>query len=169
MTFEQAFKEVVGLEGVYSNEASDPGNWTGGAYNVGTLKGTKFGISAKAYPNEDIEALTLEQAQAIYHRDYWMALRCDDLSGSVASILFKQAVNQGVTSCAKRLQKVLNLSPDGIIGPFTIAAANKADAQDLAVNFLAESLLFYTTLPTWGTYGRGWTRRVLHTAIGAFA
>jgi lysozyme family protein len=168
MSFEQAFKEVVGLEGVYSNDPSDPGNWTGGTYNVGTLKGTKYGVSAKAYPDLDIEALTLEQAQAIYHRDYWEALRCDDLSGPVASILFKQAVNQGVRSCAIRLQKVLNLSTDGVIGIKTIAAANSADPKTLVVDFLAESLLFYTTLPTWGTYGRGWTRRVLHTAIGAF-
>ena len=168
MTFEQAFKEVVGLEGVYSNGPSDPGNWTGGAYNVGTLKGTKYGISAKAYPNEDIEALTLEQAQAIYHRDYWMPLRCDDLSGPVASVLFEQAVNQGVTASIKRLQKTLNLAQDGIIGPVTLGAINKADPKDLVTNFLAECVVGYASLPTWETYGRGWTRRVIKTAIGAF-
>jgi lysozyme family protein len=66
------------------------------------------------------------------------------------------------------LQKVLNLSTDGVIGIKTIAAANSADPKTLVVDFLAESLMFYTTLHTWETYGRGWTRRVLHTAIGAF-
>ena len=69
--FEQALAVVLGHEGGFCAERSDPGNWTGGAVGCGELRGTKFGISAAAYPAEDIANLTPEAAAAIYRRDYW--------------------------------------------------------------------------------------------------
>ena len=47
----------------------------GRAVNSGELRGTKFGVSASAYPTLDIADLTLETAQEIYRHDYWMPLQ----------------------------------------------------------------------------------------------
>jgi lysozyme family protein len=93
--FEAAFAAVVGIEGRYSTDPQDPGNWTGGAINVGILKGTKYGISARAYPNLDIANLTLDQAKTLYQSDYFEACHCDQMSWERALTVFDCAVNQG--------------------------------------------------------------------------
>ena len=54
MDFQTAFQSLIGNEGGYSLDPHDRGNWTGGAINVGECKGTKFGISAAAYPNLEL-------------------------------------------------------------------------------------------------------------------
>ena len=82
--FAQAFEIVVGHEGGYSAEPQDPGNWTGGAVGQGHLAGTKFGISAAAYPDVDIAALTPDDAAAIYRHAYWERVHADALPPPLA-------------------------------------------------------------------------------------
>ena len=48
MTFEDAFKVLIGHEGGYVNDPKDPGGET------------KYGISKRAYPGEDIAGLLHE-------------------------------------------------------------------------------------------------------------
>ena len=40
ITFDEAFRRLIGHEGGYSTDRRDPGNWTGGKVGVGILKGT---------------------------------------------------------------------------------------------------------------------------------
>src|SRR5438270_5735304 len=77
--FEQAFAFVIGHEGGYSAGPTDPGNWTGGRCGLGECRGTNWGISAAAYPQLDIRALTQAQAAEIYRRDYWDRPGCGRL------------------------------------------------------------------------------------------
>ena len=65
-TFDTAFANVIGLEGGYTDDPRDRGNWTGGTVGQGKLRGTKYGISAAAFPTLDIANLTLDAAKAIY-------------------------------------------------------------------------------------------------------
>lgn len=81
--FEPAFAIVIGIEAGYVNNPRDPGGET------------KFGISKRAYPNEDIQNLTLERARELYRRDYWDKCGLDALSWEMALIEFDAAVNQG--------------------------------------------------------------------------
>lgn len=134
-TFDSAFAIVVNHEGGYVNNPADPGGET------------KYGISKRAYPTLDIANLTLEDAKAIYKRDYWDALNLDSEPYDHALCLFDCAVNQGVGR-AKQLAAAVSF------GPFV-------------VNFQAERALHYASLPTWPTFGRGWMRRLVKTAIEA--
>ena len=77
--FVKAFGIVVGEEGGFTGNALDPGNWTGGQCGSGRCIGTKFGISGGSYPTLDIAALTLDDARAIYRRDYWDRIQGDVL------------------------------------------------------------------------------------------
>ena len=64
--FDQAFDIVVlGTEKGYQNDPRDPGNWTGGAVDQGTLRGTNFGISAASYPTLDIARLLATGAELL--------------------------------------------------------------------------------------------------------
>src|SRR5574337_419321 len=74
MNFDEAFTFLIGDEGNFQDSSNDRGNWTTGIIGQGECKGTKFGISAYAYPLLDIRNLTLDEVKAIYLRDYWNAL-----------------------------------------------------------------------------------------------
>jgi len=135
--FERAFRFLIGEEGGYSADPQDPGGET------------KFGISKRAYPDLDIRGLTLDQAKAIYRRDYWAPLQLDARQWGPALVLFDCAVNQGVGRARALLAQVATSSQ-----PFVIA-------------FQAERALLYAALPTFPRYGRGWMRRLLRTTLEA--
>lgn len=162
MSFEQAFRVVVGEEGGFSNVAADPGNWTGGQCGAGRCEGTKFGISAAAYPTLDVKDLTLAAAQAIYKRDYWNRVRCDVLPAPLALLVFDAAVNNGVARATMWLQITVGVKADGVLGPATLAAINARDGNGAALmsEFQAQRLAFMAGLPTWRTFGLGWARRL---------
>jgi hypothetical protein len=93
--FDPAYAIVVGEEGGYSQDPHDPGNWTGGKVGVGELKGTMGGISAAAYPTEDIKNLTPERRRFLFKRDYWDKSNLDAVTWEIALVEFDAAVNQG--------------------------------------------------------------------------
>lgn len=158
--FNRAFENVIDVEGGFSDDAKDPGNWTGGKEGNGKLNGTKYGVSAASYPSLDIRSITLDDAKAIYHRDFWQPIRGDDFSFPVSNALFDCAVNSGCTSAAKLLQKVLNVSSDGKIGKQTIAAAKTKDPTELLIDFLTARAVFYARLAKFELYGKGWMKRL---------
>src|ERR1041384_5177399 len=109
-TFDRLFDLVVGHEGGFTADPADPGNWTGGAVGVGACRGTRFGISAAAYPNLDIANLTLEAAKAIYQRDYWQCIAGDRLPPALALLVFDAAINNGTARAIRWLQQTLQVS-----------------------------------------------------------
>jgi len=160
--FEQAFAIVIGNEGGYTANAADPGNWTSRRCGVGECRGTNWGISAAAYPQLDVRALTVAQAQEIYRRDYWDRTGCSRLPPPLALLVFDAAVNNGVERAVCWLQAALGISQDGVIGPAVLAAINAQASQGAALctEFQARRLLFMSGLPTWRTFGTGWARRL---------
>ncbi len=171
--FEQAFAIVIGNESGFSITAIDPGNWTGGRVGAGELRGTKFGVSASAYPDVDIASLTLAEARIIYRRDYWSELAGDRLPSPIAVLLFDAAVNSGVDRAAKWLQQAVGTAVDGDIGPETLDAVDKAIAKlgqpALCAEVVALRLMFMTSLPTWRSFGLGWARRICRLPYSAMS
>ena len=160
--FEQALAFVIGHEGGYTAIASDPGNWTGGRCGTGECRGTNWGISAAAYPQIDIHALTEAQAGEIYRRDYWDRAGCGKLPPPLALLVFDAAVNNGVGRAVRWLQAVHGVRQTGVIGPDTLAAieARTGHGAALCAEFQARRLAFMAGLPTWRTFGTGWSRRL---------
>jgi len=130
-----------------SNDLEDPGGVT------------KWGISQRAYPDENIRALTEARARVLCRRDYWDACRCDELPPHVAIALADSAFNQGPATAIKLLQAALALPVDGILGPKTLAAARQLDVVHVN-EFLARRLLRYAAAGHL-KYQRGWFLRVL--------
>lgn len=160
MTFHESFERLIGHEGAYSKDRTDPGNWTGGKVGAGTLKGTKWGISAAQYPDENIPGLTLDRAREIYRRDYWSRIEGDQLPEWIAFHVFDAAVNSGPGKAALWLQQAVGAQPDGVIGAKTIACARRADPGTAIARFNGARLAALTNLPNWQDHGRGWARRI---------
>lgn len=159
--FARCFSFTLGAEGGFTKTASDPGNWTGGAVGHGELRGTKYGISAAAYPGLDIANLSEQDAENIYRHDYYDKLFCDELELPLALVLFDGAVNAGVRRAVIWLQQAANLPVDGIFGATSLEAAKTAAGLALAREMLARRIDFYAKLPSWQDFGLGWSRRVI--------
>lgn len=148
MNFEACFEKLIGHEGGFVDHPSDPGG------------ATKYGISQRSYPGEDIRGMTLDRAKAIYRRDYWGPAGCDAVPDAVRFDLFDMAVNAGVRAAIKCLQRAAGETDDGIIGPRTIQAVSSANPDKLRARFNGYRLAHLTTLPTWPAFGKGWARRI---------
>jgi lysozyme family protein len=158
--FMKAFHIVIDVEKGFQDDPDDDGNWTGGKFNWGLLRGTKYGISAAAYPTEDIANLTIERAQFLYKRDYWDADRCGDIPWPMSLYLFDDAVNSGQRTAIRQLQAVLGATVDGVIGDQTISLAKTMTEEDKAL-FLASRIFDETKNPKWPEYGHGWAKRIV--------
>lgn len=159
--FTCCFAFTLGAEGGFTKLQSDPGNWTGGAVGRGELRGTKFGISAAAYPDVDIENLSEQDAAAIYRADYYDKIHGDALALPVALVMFDGAVNAGLRRAVIWLQQAVGQVADGVFGPRTLDAAKAADARDLAREILSRRIDSYARLAGWSEFGLGWSRRVI--------
>jgi lysozyme family protein len=155
MDFDAAFERLIGHEGGYVNDPRDPGGET------------KFGISKRAYPGEDIASLTLDRAKAIYRRDYWGPAGCDAVPDAIRFDLFDMAVNAGVKPAVRTLQGAVGADADGVLGPKTLMAVNSADAGKLLARFNGQRLKMLADLPTWDRFGRGWARRIASNLLEA--
>lgn len=165
--FDRCFRAVVSQEGVFDDDPQDSGNWTGGEIGLGQLKGTKYGISAAQYPHLDIVSLTLDDARAIYLRDYWMRIRGEEYPNFTWQLLvFDCAVNQGVPTAIILLQDALGVTVDGKLGPRTLAAMKSGDDRRPA-RFMALRSLRYHKHPKFGRFGYGWITRLFAIALEA--
>lgn len=165
--FDTVFEKVVGHEGGYTRHRKDRGNWTSGRIGVGELKGTKYGISAMAYPRLDIRNLTLQDAKDIYRRDYWDSVRGDELPSGIDYIVFDIAVNHGVSDAVRWLQKAVGAAVDGIFGPKTLSAVWAAKPLKVITQLGIIRMHDYMSLSSFSTFGRGWTRRNFEVVVDA--
>ncbi len=154
--FLKAVQVILMHEGGYVNHPSDPGGET------------KYGISKRSYPLLDIKNLTEERAIEIYYNDFWKRLRCDEIADeNLALHVFDFAVNAGRGRAVKMLQKMLDTSVDGIIGPHTLKCANEADGKSLTYCYKQERIRYYKRLverkPEMEVFLKGWVNRVIST------
>ena len=148
MDFDSAFEALIGHEGGYVDHPNDPGGET------------KFGISKRSYPDVNIAGLTLDEAKAIYRRDYWDRAKADEMPSELRSLIFDGAVNAGVAQSIKWLQRAAGAREDGVLGPITMSAIADSNPHKIASNFLGQRLNHMTELKHWDQFGRGWARRI---------
>jgi lysozyme family protein len=82
--FNTAVALVLKHEGGLVDNPQDPGGLT------------NFGISKRAYPSLDIANLTVDDAKAIYQRDYWKPFMEQEVDQRIANCALDCAVNQGL-------------------------------------------------------------------------
>lgn len=148
MNFDTAFDKLIGHEGGYSNNPLDPGGET------------KYGICKRVYPAEDIVNLTLDRAKALYFRDYWGPAGCEAMPEVAKFHIFDMAVNSGVRTTIRMVQRVVGEVEDGILGSNTLQAIQAMPSSKFVAWLNAERLLLMSDLKTWPAFGRGWAKRI---------
>jgi len=155
MNFDLAFDRLMGNEGGYVNNPNDPGGET------------QWGIAKRSYPDIDIKALTRAQAKEIYRRDFWIRGSMDEYDPAIAFQVFDAAVNHGIETAIRLLQRAAGVADDGHVGPVTIAAVKGKSVTDMLMLFIAHRIMFWTRLSTWSNFGKGWANRAAQDLIYA--
>jgi len=148
VTFDEVFDRTIDHEGSYVNDPNDPGGET------------NWGISRRSYPDVNIKALTRDGAKEIYRRDFWLRISGDKLPDSVTFQLFDFAVNSGIETAVRYLQRAIGVADDGHWGPVSAAYASATTETEMIMMLNAERLDFMTRLKNWPNAGKGWARRI---------
>ena len=152
MNFDEAFHHLLGHEGGYVNHPDDPGGET----NWGVTK-----VVARQHGYEGlIKDMPVEVAKAVYRKSYWDAVQADNLPPAIRYAVFDAAVNSGVGTSVRWLQQSVGATPDGVLGPKTLAALNEVNPDGLLRRMLARRLRAMTDMKGWPSFSAGWTRRV---------
>ena len=156
-TYDEALRRLLLHEGGYCHHPQDPGGPTNFGITIADYrKYIKPGASA-----DDVRAMRLEEAKAIYRSKYWRALRCDDLPAGVDDSIFDYGVNSGVGRAGKVLRRVLGMPDDAwAVTDDVIAEVARRDPRAIIAAINAERLAFLRGLRTWPVFGTGWERRV---------
>jgi lysozyme family protein len=134
--------EIVRREGGYVDDPDDPGGATNYGVTIHTMRRLGLDLTGDGAMNEaDVKALSREQAVAIYVKHYFEQPRIHLLPAPLHATVFDMQVNAGANA-VRILQRTLAgfglaLKDDGVIGPRTAEAANKALA--LAPEHLADA------------------------------
>lgn len=144
------------LEGWYANHPEDKG----GPTNMGITQATLASWRQHAVTEDDVKALTWEEASAICQAKYWNVVKADQLPSGLDVAVADFAVNSGPRRAAQMFQQVVGAEDDGYIGPDTLAAANACSPGETLEAYLAARAGFLRGLPTWSTFGAGWTNRL---------
>ena len=158
-----AFKMMLASEGGYVNHPSDPGGMT----NLGVTKRVWEEWVGRESNEKEMRSLTPEMVEPLYKRKFWDACKCDDLPSGIDYLVFDFAVNAGVGRSAKILQTAVGTTPDGGIGPMTLASVNAIPEAELIEKFSQAKEDFYRSLNTFETFGKGWLNRVAAVKVKA--
>jgi lysozyme family protein len=155
--FKPSLAAVLVHEGGYSNHPKDPGG------------ATMRGVTQRVYDawrrtngkdQQSVARISDAEIEAIYYQQYWLAVRADNLPSGLDYAVFDYAVNSGPSRAIKHLQEVLGVTADGIMGNVTIARASEPETKDKVRALCDRRMKFLRGLPTWDTFGKGWSRRV---------
>jgi lysozyme family protein len=122
----------------------------------------------------DLKAMTLEEAKAIYAKQYAEPVRFKELRAGIDYCMLDAAVNGGVTGAIKVLQEALRVNTvDGHFGAVTWWAARNRPLKDLINAFCNTRIARYSRLKRFNqqavpgkngkppkTWGQIWTARI---------
>ena len=173
--FEESQEHVSLVEGGYSDDKNDTGNFIELGNGLKRFIGSKFGISAPILkthlgrlPNkEEMENLSYSTALKIYKDNYWNDQNLSEFCNqSIATTIYDACVNQGIGGTKIMLKKALR--ENGIkIGvsedPFEskwIKSANSINQENLFISFNKYRERRYRNSSSWKTHGDGWMNRL---------
>lgn len=156
--FAVCLNRVLASEGGFSNHPSDPGGMT----KLGCTKATWEEYVGHPVSEADMRALTPDDVAPLYKRKYWDRASCDLLPAGLDYCVFDAAINSGPGRAVKWLQEVVGASADGVVGKKTLTAINAFSVQKIIAQYNEKRLQFLESLPTWSTFGNGWSNRISH-------
>jgi lysozyme family protein len=165
MSFEKALDKVLQLEGglVLHKNPTEEAQTYAGIYRKAhpEWKGWRYIDKGQTPP--------FELVRDFYYENFYKPFESIQ-NETIKDLLFEFAVNAGVKTAIKLLQKVAGAKPDGILGQKTIQKLNEylteKSEEDFIKDFTLARIAFYTNLANkkpekYSLYLRGWINRSL--------
>ena len=158
-----ALASIFDVEAGFQKDKLDRGNW-----HEGVLIGTNRGIAAPTLADwlgrpptrRDMLDLTAPIAQKILEAKYLETIRYDDLPAGLDYALLDFSVNSGPSRAVKKLQTILRVKSDGLMGGMTLNAIKRMRTPYIILELTASRLRYLHRLAKWRRFGKGWTERV---------
>lgn len=154
--WDDSFSAVLKHEGGFVNNPKDPGGMT----NLGVTQRAWESYLNRSVTETEMRTLTPDAVKPFYKAMYWDKIKGDQLPSGVDYAAYDLAVNSGVSRAAKYLQEIAGVVADGVIGPKSLEAILACDPEQTADALCDMRLDFLKRLPTFETFGKGWSRRV---------
>lgn len=165
--YDRAFEFCQRWEGGLCNDKADPGGMTNRGVSLRFLRSEGIDIDGDGDIDEDdIRAVTKEDARRIFKKYFWPRVfdEVAVIAPRVSICLFDAAMNMGLKTSIKLLQKGLGVSQDGIIGPKTLSALKDSGDFMTAAAMLEMRKYRYHEIcmnrPASRVFLKGWLNRV---------
>lgn len=148
------------LEKGISNHASDRGGFTVDGVTLATFR--QFYGQDKT--EADLRNMTRPQWRHIMKTGYWDICKADQIEDQkLAELIVDWCVNSG-TARIRNVQSILEVRPDGCVGPVTLAAINGGDTAELYRRIMAARTGWFERIvrndPRQMVNLRGWMNRL---------
>jgi len=169
--WQQAFEQMLASEGLFTDDERDNGNKLPDGRKGSTMLGvTQYNWEQHVghqVTHDDMRKLTAADVEPLYKQKYWDVVQGDKLPNGIDYLVFDMGVNAGPGRSIKLLQTAVGTTPDGGLGPITMAAVWAANPVELVEKFSQEKEAFYRSLDTFSVYGTGWLNRVAAVKVKA--
>jgi lysozyme family protein len=172
--FEQAQEVVKLVEGGYSSDRKDRGNYVNTKFGK-RFVGTKYGISAPVLMDylgkiptvDDMKNLSYENALEIYKKQYWTPQNLSLFNNQyIANMIYDGCVNQGIRAMKDIVRTAYienGIELGSLENPFQekwIKMANDLDHESLFNSIKKGREKRYKESITFKTHGTGWLNRL---------
>lgn len=157
-------KFILKWEGGYSEAKTDRGNKNNGCTNKGITLETFREFYGKDKTKNDVKNMTNTQWLHIFEKGFYNKIKCEQVKdGNIQLIWCDWFWGSGIWA-VKRVQRLLKLTEDGIVGPKTISAINAQNPKVLFLQIKADRLDFYDDIvknhPDQSVNLKGWRNRL---------
>lgn len=154
--FGPSLQATLKHEGGWSDHPKDPG----GATMKGVTLATYSSWLGRSATKSELRNIPEDHLKSIYKTRYWDRVAGNELPSGLDYAVFDMAVNSGPGRAARLLQHIVGATIDGSIGPRTLSIVRGRSIPELINTYQDNRQHFLEALPTFETFGRGWTRRV---------
>ena len=159
--YEKLTPFILKWEGGFSDHPADRG---GATFCGVTLSTYRQFINAQATA-EDLRKMTKDQWKKIFIHGYWWPWKASNIvSQGVANVCVDWAWASGPGTSILRVQRLLGVDADGIVGPRTLDAINSASPRELFDRIIQARLKFVEDIvqrdPSQRVFLRGWKNRI---------
>ena len=153
---------ILSWEGGYVNDPHDPGGATNKGVTLNTWKHHGYDKNNDGkIDKEDIKLINENDAvYKILKPLFWDKCKADQIKDqSVANIIVDWVWGSGF-SAMKKIQGILGVKQDAVVGPKTIEAINNKNPEELFNAIWSARENYLRSLKNFNRYGKGWMNRL---------
>lgn len=149
----------------FANDPLDNGGATMIGVTIGTYRSYCKYKGKKVPTVTDLKNITYKEWRDIVHSMYWSKWKADLIEDqNVANMIVDWVWASGQGVGIKRVQKILGVTADGIVGPKTLAAVNNADPKELFTKVYNARAEHFNSIvrnnPSQKKWLKGWMNRI---------